>query len=96
MFGKLSLGIQIYMCHNAKWMAAYLDVGSCLFSTVGIWHPEAVFVISLPMHFRRNSMFSYIAVESNYSNCRFLYIIHLQNMSQEDCKKYCMILLNGR
>lgn len=69
--GKLSLRIQIYMCHNAKWMAAYLDVGSYLFSTVGIWHPETMFVISLLMHFGCNSMFSYRAVESDYSNFRF-------------------------
>jgi len=87
--------IQI-MCHNAKWMAAYLDVGSFLFSTVEIWHPETMFVISLLLHFRCNSTFSYRAVKSNYSNFRFLYIIHLQNMSHEDLTKHCIILLNGR
>lgn len=95
-FGKLSLRIQIYMCHNAKWMAAYLDVGSFLFSTVEIWHPETMFVISLLLHFGCNTMFSYRTVVSNYSNFRFLYIIHLQYRSQEDFKKRCMILLNDR
>jgi len=95
-FGKLSLRIQIYMCHNAKCMAAYLNVGSFLFSTVEIWHPETMFVISLLLHFGCNSTFSYRAVESNYSNFRFLCLIHLQNMSQEDLTKHCMILLNGR
>jgi len=77
-------------------MAAYLEVGSYLFSKVVIWHPETMFVISLLMHFRCNSMFSYRAVEAKYSNFRFLYIIHLENMSQEDRTKYCMVLLNGR
>lgn len=95
-FGKLSLRIQIYMCHNAKWMAVYLNVGSFLFSTVEIWHPETIFVVSLLLHFGCNSMFSYRAVESNYSNFRFLYIVHLQNMSQEDLTKHCRILLNGK
>jgi hypothetical protein len=41
-------------------------------------------------------MFSYRAVESNYSNFRFLYIVHLQNMSQEDLTKHCRLLLNGK
>jgi len=84
------------MYNNAKWMAAYLDVGLYLFSKVVIWHPETMFVISLLMHFGCNGMFTYRAVESKYSNFRFLYIIHLQSMSQEDRTKYCMILLNGR
>jgi hypothetical protein len=94
-FGKLSLRIQIYMCCNAKWMAAFLDVGSFLFSTMEIWHPETMFVIFL-LHFGCNSTFSYSAVESNYGYFRFLYIIHLQYMTQEDLTKHCMLLPNGR
>jgi hypothetical protein len=67
-----------------------------LFSTVENWHPEAMLVIIILLHFGCDSMFSYRAVKSNYGNLRFLNIIHEQNISQEDLTHHGMIFLNGR
>lgn len=41
-------------------------------------------------------MFSYRALESDYGNFRFFNIICLQNISQEDLTKHCMIFVNDR